>query len=313
MEERILGLHHITAIAGNPQRNYDFYTKALGLRLVKKTVNFDDPETYHFYYGNEKGDPGTILTFFPWGNVQPGKAGTGMATEIGFSIPPGSFDFWVDRLHKMNIRHELPDDKFDETSLIFWDPDGLKLKLTAPSHPDLRHSWRSKEVDEKNAIKGFHSVTLLLKDISPTALILTDLLGYRFVKQDGNSYRYICDSVETAAFVDLIESPDEKPGFVAGGTNHHIAFRVKNRETQMHFHNKIQKHGLRITEQIDRNYFYSVYFREPGGVLFEIATDNPGFTVDEPLNELGTHLKLPEQYEAERNFLEKKLPVLDQS
>ncbi len=313
MEERILGLHHITAIAGNAQRNYDFYTKVLGLRLVKKTVNFDDPETYHFYYGNEKGDPGTILTFFPWGNVKPGKPGTGMATEIGFSVPPGSFDFWVDHFHKMNIRHELPEEKFDEPSLIFWDPDGLKIKLTAPSHPDTRRSWRSKEVNEENAIKGFHSVSLLLKDINPTALVLTDLLGYRLVKQDGNSYRYISDSVETAAFVDLIESPDEKPGFVAGGTNHHVAFRVKNRETQMHFHDKIQKQGLRITEQIDRNYFYSVYFREPGGVLFEIATDNPGFTVDEPLNELGTHLKLPEQYEAERNFLENKLPVLDQS
>lgn len=313
MEERILGLHHITAIAGNAQRNYDFYTKILGLRLVKKTVNFDDPETYHFYYGNEKGDPGTILTFFPWGNVKPGKPGAGMATEIGFSIPPGSFDFWVDRFHKMNIRHELPDEKFDEPSLIFWDPDGLKLKLTAPSHPDTRRPWHANEVNEENAIKGFHSVSLLLKDISPTSLVLTDLLGYRLVKQDGNSYRYISDSVESAAFVDLIESRDEKPGFVAGGTNHHVAFRVKNRETQMQFHDKIQNHGLRITEQIDRNYFYSVYFREPGGVLFEIATDNPGFTVDETLNELGTHLKLPEQYEAERNFLEKKLPVLDQS
>jgi glyoxalase family protein len=313
MEEKILGLHHITAIAGNAQRNYDFYTKTLGLRLVKKTVNFDDPETYHFYYGNEKGDPGTILTFFPWENVKPGKPGTGMATEIGLSVPTGSFDFWVDRFHETNIRYELPVEKFDETSLVFWDPDGLKIKLTAPLHPDLRHPWRTKEILEENAIKGFHSVSLLLKDIGPTALVLTDLLGYRLVKQDGNSYRYKSDSVEAAAFVDLIESPDEKPGHVAGGTNHHVAFRVKDRETQMFFHDKIQSHGLRITEQIDRNYFFSVYFREPGGVLFEIATDNPGFTVDEPLNELGMHLKLPQQYEEERDFLEKKLSVLNQS
>lgn len=313
MEEKILGLHHITAIAGKAQRNYDFYTSVLGLRLVKKTVNFDDPETYHFYFGNERGDPGTILTFFPWENVKQGKLGTGMATEIGFSVPPESFDFWVDRFHKKNIRHELPIEKFDEMSMIFWDPDGLKIKLTAPMHPDPRHVWRTAEIPGENAIKGFHGVSLLLKDAGPTALVLTDLLGYRLVKQDGNSYRYQCDAVETAAFVDLTESPDEKPGMVGGGTNHHVAFRVKNRETQMFFHDKILNHGLRITEQIDRNYFFSVYFREPGGVLFEIATDNPGFTVDEPLNELGTHLKLPEQYEKERSYLEKKLSVLDQS
>jgi glyoxalase family protein len=313
MEERILGLHHITAIAGNAQRNFDFYTKILGLRLVKKTVNFDDPETYHFYYGNESGEPGTILTFFPWENVRQGRLGTGLATEIGFSVPPGSFDFWVEHFHEKNIKHELPVEKFEETSMFFWDPDGLKIKLTAAMHPDLRQPWKTKYIHQENAIKGFHSVTLLLKDIAPTALILTDLFGYRLVNQDGNSYRYKSDAIETASYVDLTESPEEKPGLVAGGTNHHVAFRVKDQKTQMFFHDKILNHGLRITEQIDRNYFYSVYFREPGGVLFEIATDNPGFTVDEPLNELGTHLKLPEQYEEEREYLEKKLSVLNQS
>jgi glyoxalase family protein len=313
MEQRILGLHHITAIAGNAQRNYDFYTRTLGLRLVKKTVNFDDPETYHFYFGNEQGDPGTIITFFPWENVKPGKPGSGMATEIGFSVPPGSFDFWVERFHEKNIKHELPVEKFDELSLVFRDPDGLKIKLTSPVHSDLRKPWKTEEVHEDKAIRGFHSVSLLLRDIAPTALVLTDLLGYRMIKQDGNIYRYISDSVETAAYVDLIESPNEKPGLLAGGTNHHVAFRVKDRETQMYFHDKILNHGLRITEQIDRNYFFSVYFREPGGVLFEIATDNPGFTVDEPLHELGTHLKLPEQYEEERDLIAMKLAPLIQS
>ena len=312
MEERITGLHHITAIAGSAQQNFDFYSKTLGLRLVKKTVNFDDPETYHLYYGNESGTPGTILTFFPWEQVKKGITGTGMATEIGFSVPTGSFDFWISRFHEKNIAHELPVEKFDELFLAFSDPDGLKLKLVESTHVDSRKPWNTKEISKETAIKGFNSVTLLLQDINPTALVMTDLLGYRMIKQDGNSYRFITDAVENAAIVDLIESPGEKRGHVAGGTNHHVAFRVKNQEVQMHFREKILTHGLHITEQIDRNYFYSVYFREPGGVLFEIATDNPGFTVDEALSELGTHLKLPAQYEEDRKHIEKVLIPLQQ-
>jgi glyoxalase family protein len=313
MEERILGIHHITAIAGNAQRNFDFYAKVLGLRLVKKTVNFDDPETYHLYYGNENGAPGTILTFFPWENVKQGRLGTGMATEIGMSVPKGSFDFWIDRFGEKKVNHELPVERFDELLLPFSDPDGLRINLMESAREDLRKSWHTTEVDSVVATTGFHNITLSLRNINPTAAILTDVFGYKLIKQDGNFYRFITDTIETAAIVDLVESPDEKAGHVAGGTNHHVAFRVKNQEVQMHFRDKLLTRGLHITEQIDRNYFFSVYFREPGGVLFEIATDNPGFTVDEPLNELGTHLKLPEQYEMERDFIEKKLSFLDQS
>jgi glyoxalase family protein len=313
MEERILGMHHITAIAGNAQRNFNFYTKMLGVRLVKKTVNFDDPETYHLYYGNETGTPGTILTFFPWEQVKRGRLGTGMATEIGISVPNGSFDFWVERFGQKKVNHELPVERFDELLLPFSDPDGLKINLVESAREDLRKSWCTDEVNSKVATTGFHNITLSLRNINPTATILTDVFGYKLIKQDGNFYRFITDAIETAAIVDLVESPDEKPGLVAGGTNHHVAFRVKNQEVQMHFRDKLLSLGLHITDQIDRNYFFSVYFREPGGVLFEIATDNPGFTVDESLDELGTHLKLPEQYEPDRDAISKKLSFLDQS
>ena len=312
MSDRIVGIHHITAIAGDAQCNYDFYTRVLGLRLVKKTVNFDDPGTYHFYYGNETGTPGTILTFFPWARVKPGKPGTGMATHIDYSIPAGSLDFWNDRLEQHMVHHEKPAEKLGEPYLAFTDPDGLQINLTVSSTNDDRACWMNKEINEDAAIKGFHGVTLTLKNVEATAGILTELFGYYLLKQEGNVYRYITDAVENAAIVDLMEMPDGLPGIVAGGANHHVAFRVKNDEILMHFREKVVARGLYITEKIDRNYFYSLYFREPGGVLFEIASDNPGFATDESVSELGTHLMLPPQYERERNTIEKILPKLEQ-
>ena len=310
MNEKILGLHHITAIAGDAQRNYDFYAKVLGLRLVKKTVNFDDPGTYHFYYGNEKGEPGTILTFFPWMHISKGYAGTGMATEIGYAVPEGSLDFWTDRFRQYNVKQGERIERFGEAILPFEDPDGLKINMVIPKEKDNRSAWETKDVGSAVATKGFHDVTLTLKNIKATAEILTDIFGYKLLAQENNRYRFITDAIDNAAIVDLVESPEERAGYVAGGTNHHVAFRVKNEEIQMAFREKIIAKGFNITPQIDRNYFYSLYFREPGGVLFEIATDNPGFTDDEPLNELGTHLKLPPQYENNRNVIEKTLPPL---
>jgi glyoxalase family protein len=312
MDNRILGIHHITAIAGDAQRNYDFYTKVLGLRLVKKTVNFDDPGTYHFYFGNETGTPGTILTFFPWARVKQGSNGTGMATHIGYSVPAGSLDFWNDRLEQNRVHHEEPAVKFDEHYLSFTDPDGLQINLVVPANNDNRTPWVTNEIKSDVAIKGFHSITLTLAAMQPTADILTEVFGYRLLKQEGNMYRYITDAIDNAAIVDIIEIPNGVPGVVAGGTNHHVAFRVENEEIQIQIREKIVARGLYITEKIDRNYFYSLYFREPGGVLFEIATDNPGFAIDEPVNELGTHLKLPPQYEAERVTIEQVLPKLEQ-
>src|SRR4051794_16858685 len=207
MENKILGLHHITAIAGDAQRNYDFYTKTLGFRLVKKTVNFDDPQTYHFYFGNEEGTPGTILTFFPWANVRPGKNGAGMATEIGYSVPQGSLDFWKARFEKLDVRHDIISERFGEKHLAFQDPDGLWLNLIEAKHQDNRKGWNTAEINADVAIKGFHTVTLTLIDIKATAAILTEVFGYKQIEQDGNLYRYQTDAVENAALVDLLEMP----------------------------------------------------------------------------------------------------------
>jgi glyoxalase family protein len=310
MQNSIQGIHHITAIAGNAQRNYDFYTKVLGLRMVKKTVNFDDPGTYHFYYGNESGAPGTILTFFPWQGIVSGRAGSGMATEIGYSVPGASLEFWADRFKTHHTAHDPIAGRFGETYLSFRDPDGLQLNLIASKYPDGRQGWTTAEVGDAAATKGFHSVVLTLKSIQATALILTDIFGYELKEQEGNRYRFITPASPTASVVDLVESPQEARGVNAAGTNHHVAFRVPNEAVQMEFREKILSKGLHITPKINRDYFYSLYFREPGGVLFELATDNPGFTVDEPLAELGDHLKLPTQYESMRAEIEKSLPTL---
>ena len=311
MANKIQGIHHITAIAGNAQRNHDFYTKVLGLRMVKKTVNFDDPGTYHFYYGNETGTPGTILTFFPWEGIVGGKAGTGMATEIGYSVPKDSLEFWVNRFKETNVRFGEVAERLGEVYLPFEDPDGLKLELIASKYGDERQPWITPEVGATVGTRGFHSVTLTLNSIKPTATILTDVFGYELKEQEGNRYRFGTSAVATANIVDLVEAPDGARGHQGGGTNHHVAFRVPNEDVQMEFREKLLKKGMHITPKINRDYFFSLYFREPGGVLFEIATDNPGFTVDEPLNELGTHLKLPVQYESKRKEIEKDLPALN--
>jgi glyoxalase family protein len=311
MDNTILGIHHITAIAGDAKRNFDFYTKILGLRFVKRTVNFDDPHTYHFYFGDEQGTPGTILTFFPWGDkVRKGNRGAGMATEIGYSVPEGSLDFWMDRFEKNNVIYNKPAVKFGQKYLTFLDPDGLKLELVETQATDDRKPFETEEIKADIATKGFFNTTLTLNSIKATALILTDVFGYKLIAQESNRYRYATDAIGTANVIDLVELPTEPRGIGAGGTIHHIAFRVKNDEVQMEFHKKITELGLAITPRIDRNYFHSLYFREPGGVLFEIATDNPGFTIDEPLEELGTHLKLPAQYESQRSTIEKHLVTL---
>lgn len=310
MENTILGLHHITAVAGNPQRNFDFYTKTIGLRLVKKTVNFDDPGTYHLYYGDEKGAAGTILTFFPWDGIGRGTEGVGMATEIAYAVPSGSLDFWKERFAAQNVKAGEIAERFGEQLLTFKDPDGLSLNLIVPKEEDLRTPWQTDEIKWDTATRGFHSTTLSLQKIDETARVLTDIFGYRLLEQDGNRYRFITDAVKNASVVDLLEIPGGTRGRNAAGTNHHVAFRVANEDVQMEFREKVLSKHLQITPKIDRDYFYSLYFREPGGVLFEIATDNPGFTVDEPLNELGTHLMLPHQHEHLREDLEKLLPKI---
>jgi len=308
MENKILGLHHITAIAGDAKRNFNFYSNILGLRFIKKTVNFDDPGTYHFYFGDEVGSAGTILTFFPWGEgIQQGRKGSGMATEIGYSVPKGSLDFWQKRFEQYNVIYNKPAEKFGEKYLTFLDPDGLKLELIESKTEDNKKPWETEEVKADVATRGFHNITLTLNSIKATAAILTEIFGYKLIEQDVNRYRYATDAVEDAAIVDLVELAEEKRGHVANGSVHHVAFRVENDEILMHFREKIEEFGLSITPQIDRNYFHSLYFREPGGVLFEIATENPGFMVDESVEELGKNLKLPAQYESDRAAIEAHL------
>jgi len=311
MEDRILGLHHITAIAGRAKKNLDFYTRVLGLRLVKKTVNFDDPSTYHFYYGDKVGTPGSILTFFPWEDIVTGRRGPKQVTEIGYSVPENSLDFWLKRFETNNVIYNKVSEKFGEQYLTFLDPDGLKLELITAKHPDNRLPWETDEISSEHATKGFHNVTITTHNLQPTADVLIHIFGYKLVESHVNRFRFITDAVENANIVDVVEVAGEKVGHVAGGSVHHVAFRVKDEQTLMNFREKIVDAGLHITEKLDRNYFYSLYFREPGGVLLEIATDNPGFAVDEPVEELGSTLKLPAQYESHREEIIKNLPALD--
>ena len=309
MQEKVLGLHHVTAIADEAQTNYNFYTKVLGLRLIKKTVNFDDPGTYHFYYGDEKGTPGTILTFFPWEGARPGEIGVGMATEISYNVPEGSFEFWMERFKRFNVKYETPVEQFGQQLLKFKDPDGLNLIFIENAN-DNRKPWESGDVTSQVATRGFHSVTLNVKSAPVSAWVLTDILGYEMTGKEGNRTRFITHAVDQANILDLTESPYKSPGIGSAGTTHHVAFRVKDENILMEMREKVLSRDYSITTKIDRNYFYSLYFREPGGILFEFATENPGFAIDEPVNELGTHLKLPPQYEVNRKEIEDMLQEL---
>ena len=309
MTNPIQGIHHVTAIAGKAKRNLDFYTRVLGLRLVKKTVNFDDPGTYHFYFGNETGDPGTILTFFPWEGITAGRRGSGQVTETAFSVPPDSLGFWQQRLEQENIIYNKPARRFDEEYLTLIDPDGLKLELVART--DARAPYTGGGVGEEHAIRGFQGVTLSLEGHRHTADILTEVFGYAPTEEAVNRHRFVSADGQQAAVVDLVDLPAGQRGHVAGGSVHHVAFRVPSNEAQLEYREKLLTRGLNVTPPIDRDYFMAIYFREPGGVLFEIATDPPGFTRDEPLDTLGQSLKLPAQYESQRTAIEQQLPSLD--
>jgi glyoxalase family protein len=235
-----------------------------------------------------------------------------MATEIGYSIPKGSLEFWTKRFDEFKIKYQPVSERFSEQYIQFEDPDGLILNLVVFNQDDRRKPCTTSEVNAEVAIKGFHSIVLTLRDNIATAKILTDIFGYKLLTQEGNRHRYITDAIETGNIVDLVEEPNGQRGINAGGTNHHVAFRVKDDELLMEFRKKVIDAGLHITEKIDRNYFYSLYFREHGGVLFELASDNPGFATDESVSELGTHLMLPPQYEKSRKQIEEVLPALHQ-
>ncbi len=308
MDKAILGIHHVTAIAGDPQRNLDFYTGLLGLRLVKLTVNFDDPSTYHLYYGDELGHPGTILTFFPWPGAPKGRLGTGQLTVTSFSIPEAAMGFWMDRLKSHNVPFQGPIARFHERLLAFSDPEGLQLELVASEHARDWRLWKDGPVPAEFAVRGFHGVTLSEESHIQTVSLLADTLGFRKIANDGNRFRYETAEGGPGAIVDVLHQPESPSGVVSVGTVHHVAWRTPDDEQQKAWRQKLVEVGRNVTPMIDRKYFHSIYFREPGGVLFEIATDPPGFTVDEPAQELGTHLKLPPWLEPDRHEIEQSLP-----
>lgn len=303
------GLHHVTAIAADPQENVDFYTRVLGLRLVKQTVNFDAPDTYHLYYGDVTGTPSTILTFFPWKGVPAGRNGAGLTTATAFSVPPESIGWWHSRLTALKADVDSPVDRDDTEVLTLRDPHGLVIDLVA-SPGDVRSGWDGAAgVPTEHAVRGLHSVTLSEAQLEPTQRMLSELLGMRLTGETGDRSRFAMDGDGTAALVD-VAAETRKRGRQAGGTVHHVAFRAPDGPTQLRWRQELVEAGVNVTEVIDRQYFTSIYFREPGGVLFEIATDQPGFTVDEPLLTLGRALKLPPWLEPSREQIAAALPTL---
>jgi glyoxalase family protein len=306
------GIHHVTAISGNASRNVDFYTRTLGLRLVKKTVNFDDPGTYHLYYGDEQGRPGTILTFFPWEQAAPGRNGDGLAEETAFRVPRESIGYWTQRFIEKGVAHQALEKRFGEPTLAFTDADGQSLALVGVAGAASEPAWTDGAVPAEHAIRGFHGVTLMLAKAAPTGAILTNVLGFREFGREGPLVRYAAGAGGAGDVVTIRETGGFLPGRQGRGSVHHIAFRAKDDAEQAAMAKKVRtEHGLAPTEQRDRNYFRSVYFREPGGILFEIATDQPGFAVDEPVASLGQALKLPPFLESHRREIEAALPPIE--
>jgi glyoxalase family protein len=296
METPLKGLHHVTAIAGDPQRTLDFYATVLGLRLVKLTVNYDDPATYHFYFGDDEGRPGTLLTFFPWPSGTKGKIGPGQVNEIAFSINYTATEYWIDRLRRKNVSVEGPFDHFGCETVRLRDPDGLILNLVSSEHSDR----------DDNSILGLHSVTFVERDPDRTGSFVSDLLGFPEIESQGNDLSF---DVGLGQRIHVIADHSQERGLVAVGTVHHVAVRVPNNASQRAWH-KYLGGSVSITPIVDRKYFKSIYFREPGGILLEVATDPPGFTIDESRKNLGTRLMLPEDLEAHRLSIEHELPPI---
>jgi len=305
------GLHHVTAIAGDPRRNLAFYTRVLGLRLVKRTVNFDDPTTYHLYYGDAAGTPGSILTFFPWAGVPRGRPGNGQVYATAFSVPAGSLRFWAARLLAHGVNPGEPVARFGADVLAFTDPDGLVLELVATGEPDPRTAPAHPEISAAQGIRGFHGVTIAVIDAARTQALLTGTMGWRVIRTDGNRLRLGPAGAGPGAYVDLLTDLSLPRGRPGAGTVHHLAFRTPSDETQAAARAALVAAGSQVSPVMDRNYFHSIYYREPEGVLFEIATDPPGFAIDERPAALGAALKLPAQYEPQRAAIEAALPALD--
>ena len=310
MNYTIPGIHHVTAICDYAQQNIDLYAGLLGLRLVKQTVNFDMPDTYHLYYGDELGHPGTILTFFVWPDVPKGRKGTGEVGTIAFFIPEQSIDYWVEHLSQQNALVAGPNIHFGEQLLSIFTPEGLTLELVAHRVADQFRGWKDGPVPAEHAIRGFHGVTLMEANLEHTSTMLTEVLGFELVGMEGNRSRFQARDGDIATLVDVLTLPELTRGTIAVGSVHHVAWRTPDDEQQLEWRKKLVDLGIPVTQVRDRKYFHSIYFHEPGGVLFEIATDPPGFAIDEPVEQLGTHLKLPPWLESQRPKLEQTLPPL---
>jgi glyoxalase family protein len=307
------GIHHVTMIAGDVQRNVDFYAGVLGMRLVKRTVNFDDPNTYHLYYGDETGSPGTLLTFFPWPGGRRGREGAGQFASVSLAIPSGSLGFWLERLVRHGVAHEALATRFGERVLAFRDPDGLPVELVASPAAARIPGW-SGAVPAEHAVRGVHAMTLWTADPGATTRLLEGAFGMRRLATEEHTTRFVpatpnASGIGTALDVRDVTGFREGAGGV--GTVHHVAWRVPDDEHELALRARVRDSGLGTTEVIDRKYFHSVYFREPGGALFEIATDLPGFTVDEPLATLGESLVLPPWLEPERGAIAAALPAIE--
>ncbi|MEO1416161.1 MAG: ring-cleaving dioxygenase [Bacteroidota bacterium] len=307
----IQGIHHVTATVNDAQEDLDFYMKCLGLRLVKKTVNFDNHSVYHFYYGNEAGNPSTIMTTFPYKDkgIRTGVKGTGQPIATSFSVPRGSYGFWKAHLKVHDVALTYDETRMGDWVLGFDDPSGLRLELIGAD--DARVPWLEGTIEETYAIRGIHSVTLLQKAAGPTRQLMENHLNFQYVGEEGNRVRLAAAGGGAGKYVDLLIEPDRDRGRNGIGTVHHVALEIGSEDIHKELRAFLVSHDFRVTEIKDRKYFRSIYFREPGGVLFEVATSAPGFDVDEPLESLGRALKLPVDVEAERQEIEKVLPEVE--
>jgi glyoxalase family protein len=307
------GIHHITAIASDPQANLDFYQTLLGQRLVKKTVNFDDPGTYHFYFADEIGSPGTILTFFPWPGAVRGRRGNGEVGATAYSIHPDSVDYWQKRLTDHGVIPGERQTRFGLDIIPFQDPDGMIIELVIEDSPASIQPWQAGPIPTGHVLRGFHSATLWVGEAQPTADLLTSSLGFAFIGQEGRRYRFQAQGDAAGHTIDLLERAGESYGRLGAGSVHHIAYRAKDDSEQGQYMTMLRGHGYNVTPVKDRQYFHSIYFRAPSGVLFEIATDPPGFLTDETVAELGSDLKLPPWLESQRPRISQILPEVTTS
>jgi glyoxalase family protein len=307
----IHGVHHVTAIAGDPQQNLDFYTRVLGMRLVKKSVNQDVPDTYHLFYADAAGHPGSDLTFFPWPNLGPKREGHGLSVEVSLAVPAGSLAYWSERLQARGIAPGPVEKRFGEPTLPFTDPHDFALTLVETSDPREFDPWELGPVPVERQILGIHSVRLIERELAGTSAFLTDVMGFASLGESGGWHRFGADGGGSGNLIDVREAPEARRGAWGVGAVHHVAWRVSDAQAQRIARAAVARAGRRPTEVIDRFWFQSVYFLEPGGVLFELATDGPGFTIDEALGTLGDRLILPPWLEPQREEIEAALPPLE--